>query len=309
MPVRAVKDKKLKEERDQVRRVLSEFLFQLIFTIIRYGTQIIFFAEALGFDAKLKIALPEAKQKQRINETKTVYYCTPQYWKPDDISSKIQIFRAMTYSFGVFIAGSSIIALVHIILWTIFLRRTYKDSDYPQKEGSNFATLIRFKFGFIENLAHDMPLSTLAISVFVARSGRSGLTCLLCAINPECIEDKHMTAMLYPGSIAGAFSLCVIGLTTIWRGVSVFFRWSYTSQCPLATVRGCASIFVGVVYSVLILTPALFVINYQLFALPGVAGRVASLAGFVDKLIILGVIAWIILILAACCCPLIKALG
>ena len=309
MAVRSVKDKRLKEARDQVRRVLSEFLIQLIFTLIRYGTQIVFFVEALGFNEKLKIALPEAKQKQRINETKTIYYCTPQYWKPDDISNKIHIFRAMTYSFGFFITGSSIIALVHILLWIIFLRRTYKDSEYPEKEGSNFATLIRVKFGFIENLAHDMPLSVLAISVFVARSGRSGLTCLLCAIDRKCIEDKHVTAMLYPGSIAGAFSLCVIGLTTIWRGITVFFRWSYTSQCPLVAVRGCASIFVGVVYSVLILTPALFVINYQLFALPGVAGRVASLAGFVEKLIILGVIAWVIVILGACCCPLIKALG
>ena len=77
MAVRSVKDKRLKAARDQVRRVLSEFLIQLIFTLIRYGTQIVFFVEALGFDDKLNIALPEAKQRQRINETRTVYYCTP----------------------------------------------------------------------------------------------------------------------------------------------------------------------------------------------------------------------------------------
>ncbi|XP_065051344.1 uncharacterized protein LOC135681019 [Rhopilema esculentum] len=309
MGIRAVKDKKDKEAKQKTRKVVVEFLVHFLFTIVRYGIQSAVFIDGLAFDSRIRLNLGQVSLQHGINTTKTVYYCTKHWWKADYISQQINFYRGVTYTYGFVVVLSAIIAIIHNFVWLLLLCRTQKDPDYPETDGKNLVKFVRIKLCFIENIVHDIPLSVLAISVFVSRVGANGLACLLCTVRTDCTEKEQLLRMISPAAAAVAASLCVISLTTAWRGISVFFKWSYTKECPLVTVRGCASVFAGLIYAVLILTPAFFAIKYQLFSLAVVAKSVGELVGLVDKLLIVGVIAWVLVLSVLCCCPLIRAIS
>ncbi len=306
MAVRSVKDKKEKEEKQALKKIITEFLIQLLFTLIRYGTQVAFIIEALEFEGKLRASIGSKEPYKALNMTQKVYYCVPQTWKADDISQSTAYYRGIVYTFLFFLLGSSIVAIIHIMLWIILLIQLIRQQDYEMKT-LKLASTVRTKFGFIENIVHDMPLTAFATEIFLARAGPKGLTCLFCASNSLCVEDKFVKQIVTTASGVLAISLCVIALTTAWRGLTVFFRWSYTKECTLVTVRGCVSIFVGLIYTMMILTPAFVVLNYRYSAVTGLTGT--AISEIVGKLLIMGLLAWSVVILGACCCPLIRAIG
>ena len=304
MGIRSVKEKRDKEARQKVKKIVIEFLVFVTSTLIRYGAQIAVFMDALIFNEKLQINLNAYEKTQEVNLTSKISYCIPKTWKHNEINDEIRYYRGITYTFGFFVSGSGIIALVHWVLWSVFLYRILKDTEYPNTNGKSLAQIVRIKVGFIESIIHDMPLSVLAISLLASRSGSNGLTCLMCATISNCIDAKQVTDMTSPASIILGFSLMVIAFTTIWRGTTIFFQWSYTNECPAVTVRGFTSIFVGIIYCVLILTPAFFAVKYQLHSMLS-----TDILGLIEKLIIIGIIEWCLLVLTTCCCPLIKAIS
>ena len=308
MGVRSVKDKRAQEERQAVRKVITEFLVQLVFTIIRYGTQAAFVIEALNFNAKIQLILErEGDTYLATNMTRTVLYCVPRTWKSEEISTMVKYYRGMVYTFLFFLLASSLIAIVHIFLWIVFVIRVRRYNELSELEPNKLAMIVRTKFGFIENIVHDIPLTVFGIEAFLIRNGPKNLTCLLCASSPHCLDEKFVQRLLLTGLITLILSLLVIAITTAWRGLTVFFRWSYVKECAIVSVRGCVSIFVGLIYAMMILTPAFIVINYRYSSITGINS--AAVSEFVSKLLIMGLLAWSIVILGGCCCPLIRAIS
>eukprot|EP00794_Sanderia_malayensis_P016627 gene16627-18317_t len=281
----------------------------------KYGTQVALIVEAINFEGKLKTSLAglqdAAAQRNtsatQINMTRTVHYCIPHTWKHDDVITIIFYYRGVAYTFLFFTAASSLVALVHLVLWVVLLVKIAHQNDY-EAGTLKLASIVRTKFGFIENLVHDIPLTVLAIELFMVRTGPRGLTCVLCAShNALCAEDKFVRQLTTASSAIFVVSLCVVGITTAWRGITVFFRWSYTKECSLVAIRGCVSIFVGLIYTVMILTPGFIVLNYRYSAVTGMS--IGATSDLVSKFLIMGLLGWCVVLLGGCCCPLIRAIG
>lgn len=304
MGIRSVKEKREREAKAKGKKLLIEFLVFIISTLIRYGIQMGVFFDAIHVHSRIQLSLADHERTSRINVTVRISYCSPKSWKIDEITQKLRYHNFITYTFGFFVFGSIVIASINSVLWILLMYRIKEDTGYPEAGGKQLASIVRIKIGFVENMLHDIPLSIIAVTLLASRLGSNGLTCLICAITHNCYKSEHVTDMTSSANTILGCSLFVIGVTTMWKGTTVFFQWSYTKECPLVTIRVCTSIFVGLIYSVLVLTPALFVTKYQLRSVIN-----ADVIGLIDKLIIIGVIEWCILLFTFFCCPLIKAIS
>lgn len=213
-----------------------------------------------------------------------------------------QFGQTLDIYFG-FTVLATIIFCLHFLLWVATLIFSLMEADFLQE---NWDILVKGKIGFTlaANFVQDIPCSTIAIELYLLRRGTNGLICWRCSLDPLCTTEDYLETLLGPSSNALFLLIVAICLTTLWKAISSFFRWSRAEQCDVFIIRATTSLFAGFLYACIIMTPAMTILKYRYFTLPGVTpGFISDL---IDKLFIIGALFWSVGILTVCCCPLLR---
>lgn len=230
-------------------------------------------------------------------------FCSSSAFKPKKTLELFEQYEQTLEIYFAFTIIATIIFGLHFLLWIVTLAFSLMEADFLQE---NWDVLVTGKIAFTlaANFVQDIPCSTIGIELYLLRRGTNGLICWQCSMDPKCTSVDYLETLLAPSSQALSLLIVAICLTTLWKAISSFFRWSRVEQCDVFIIRATTSLFAGFLYACIITTPAMTILKYRYFTLPGVtAGFIADL---VDKLFIIGALFWSVGILTVCCCPLLR---
>ena len=230
-------------------------------------------------------------------------FCSSSTFKPKKTIEVIEQYGTTVDIYLTFTVVATIIFSLHFLLWVVTITFSLMEADFLQE---NWEILVKGKivFTLAANFLQDIPCSTIAIELYLLRRGSNGLICWQCSVDPECKSGDYLETLLAPSSGALTLLILAICLTTLWKAISSFFRWSRVDECDVFIIRATTSLFAGFLYASVIMTPAMTILKYRYFTLPGVTP--GFLADLVDKLFIIGALFWAVGILAVCCCPLLS---
>ena len=255
------------------------------------------------FSAALLVA-NDTQPKGGINLTvRPLSFCSSSTFNKKKTIELFEQYEQTLEIYFAFTIIATIIFCLHFLLWVITLTFSLMEADFLQE---NWEILVNGKIAFTlaANFVQDIPCSTIGIELYLLRRGTNGLICWQCSMDPKCTSVDYLETLLAPSSQALSLLIVAICLTTLWKAISSFFRWSRVDQCDVFIIRATTSLFAGFLYACIIMTPAMTILKYRYFTLPGVtAGFISDL---VDKLFIIGALFWSVGILTVCCCPLLR---
>lgn len=230
-------------------------------------------------------------------------FCSSSAFKPKKITELFEQYATTLDLYLTFTIIATIIFSLHFLLWVVTIAFSLMEADFLQE---NWDILVKGKITFTiaANFIQDIPCSTIAIELYLLRRGTSGLICWQCSVDPQCDSLEYLEKLLAPSTQALTLLILAICLTTLWKAISSFFRWSRADECDVFIIRATTSLFAGFLYACIIMTPAMTILKYRFFTLPGVTP--GFLADLIDKLFIIGALFWSVGILTVCCCPLLR---
>ena len=283
--------------------------------------ELISFIFLYGFDLGMDISvLLEAQQSYDVyrvlvhssgdtsvnnNESKQIPFCSSGPWNKEDYHREIESFGKALLAMTIFTALACFLILSYLggNIWIIY--RTATSSKSEENQSEKYVT-VRFVFGFACSVLQDIPLTCLAVDLYTRRSGPQGLTCWACYYDETC-ADKHILGERFDDTRSlVAVSLTAAAAVSLYKGLTTFYRWSRVDNCRCYEIRACVSIFVGVCFAVVIITPCLGLLKFSFFTLPSESESVFS--GIADRLFIVGVMIWGVSIVVVFCCPLLRCL-
>ena len=229
-----------------------------------------------------------------------IEYCTTSTFPEKKLTQKLEAFDTALGIYYVFTVLATILFVAHFILWVGFMALSATEGSFLE---DHWHIYVKAKVGFTlaANLLQDVPCSTLAIELFLLRRGTDGLFCWLCSLDKSCTSTDYLDTLLSTSGQRLALLILAISITTLWKAISSFFRWSRAEQCDVFVIRAPASLFAGFLYACFIMTPAMAILKYRYYALPGIqAGFISSI---IDKLFIFGALMWCLVLVTVCCCP------
>ena len=230
-------------------------------------------------------------------------FCVDAQWSEEKITKEINHFASIVYVYSFFLAVSVCIFTLHLLAWLYTLQLSFRSRRF---NSNTQATLIKMKVYFLiaASVLQDIPLSAISAELFSLQQGQQGLVCWSCKVSGLCLDVKQLETRLSRSTVALWLNLAAIGLTSLWKGISSFYRWSRVDYCEAFYIRACTAVFAGNLYSIVILTPAMTVLKYRYFIRPGISGGL--LEDVIDRVYIIGAIFWVLVLAVIFCCPLLN---
>ena len=245
--------------------------------------------------------------KNSTNETspyrpaKSIGYCTTTEWDMEKVHELYDLYGLVLNIYMFFLGIAGLIFFLHFCMWVVAILLSLTKIDFITEQMPKVVTG-KIIFSLCESFIHDIPISCIAIELYLLRRGSQGLVCYLCSHSPTCNKADHIDDLLSGSSGKLSFLLFAIGLTTTWKGLTSMFRFSRTGVIDIFIIRAVVSLFAAGIYIIVILTPAMVLLKYRYYTLPGVNG--GFFADIIDRVMIIGALLWIILLMGGCCCPL-----
>ena len=229
--------------------------------------------------------------------------CVSVQWSKDEITKQVDHFSSVMYVYCFFLALSACIFTLHLLAWLYTLQLSLRSRRF---NANTQETLIKMKVYFLiaASILQDIPLSAISAELFALQQGQEGLVCWFCKVSGLCQEQEQLASRLSRSTTAVWLNFAAIGLTSLWKGISSFYRWSRVDNCEAFYFRACTAVFAGFLYSIVILTPAMTVLRYRYFVRPGVTGGLLKDA--IDRVYVIGAIFWVLVLLVIFCCPLLN---
>lgn len=230
-------------------------------------------------------------------------FCVGVQWSEEKITKEIDHFSSVVYVYCFFLVVTVCIFTLHLLAWLYTLQLSFRSRRF---NANTQETLIKMKVYFLiaASVLQDIPLSAISAELFSLQQGEQGLVCWSCKVSGLCYDIKQLEHRLSRSAVALWLNLAAIGLTSLWKGISSFYRWSRVDYCEAFYIRACTAVFAGSLYSIVILTPAMTVLKYRYFVRPGISGGL--LEDVIDRIYIIGAIFWVLVLAVIFCCPLLN---
>jgi hypothetical protein len=232
---------------------------------------------------------------------KAVSYCTTTEWDMEKLHELYDSYNSVLMIYLVCLALAGLIFFLHFCMWLIAIILSLTKIDFMTE---HMPQLVKGKaiFAITESFFQDIPISCIAIELYLLRRGRDGLICYLCTHIPTCTKADHLDDLLGTSSGKLSFLLFAVALTTTWKGLTFMFRFTRTGVLDIFIIRALVSLFASGIYNIVILTPAMVLLKYRYYTLPGVTK--GFFADIIDRVMIIGALMWVIVLMGGCCCPL-----
>ena len=283
------------------RGLVIEFAILVFLNLLDLGTDIAVYSEAQISRDRYKGLIKSPDYKS--NFTKGFQFCTNSEWNKRDYQDKIDSFGRVVDVYLFFLFASAVILVCYMVVFVWFILKCKREEYYLIENPEKLAD-IKFTFGALLSFALDVPGASIAVYLYSERWGATGFLCWECAQDGQCNDKRVFAKRTYVIIAALAFNFLSLSIISLWKGVTTFYRWSKTDKVDCWPVRGCVSMFVGCIYTVIMLTPSLGVFKYKFFVMPSQRNNV--FAEFTDSLFMIGLLGWIILMVVGCCFPLLR---
>lgn len=283
---------------------LREFMIFLFLYLLNLGFDFsVVFEAREGYMAFEKLlSQPDYKKS---NVTKNFLGCSRGPWDHEDYTNEVSDFGIELNVCWFFIAVACLLFISFTSVYIIMIFKSKLDPDFLKEQRHKYAR-IKLYLGFACSMLQDIPITCLAVDLYVTRSGSKGLLCWQCGQDNRCTTKdvlqeriKRMTALV-------SVSLLITAITNAYKGVTTFYRWSRVQEAKCFELRTCVSLFVGCIYALIIITPSLALIKYKFFSLASQSDHV--FAGTVDSLFMIGIISWAVFVVVAFCCPIVQSI-
>lgn len=233
--------------------------------------------------------------------SKAVSYCTTTEWDIEKLRELYDLFNSVLMIYLVFLALAGLIFFLHFCMWLIAIILSLTKIDFMTE---HMPQLVKGKaiFAVTESFFQDIPITCIAIELYLLRRGRDGLICYMCTHIPTCTKADHLNELLSDSSSKLSFLLFAVALTTTWKGLTFMFRFTRTDVLDIFIIRALVSLFAAGIYNIVILTPAMVLLKYRYYTLPGV--QKGFFSDIIDRVMIIGALMWVIVLMGGCCCPL-----
>lgn len=230
-------------------------------------------------------------------------FCVSVQWSKEKITKQVDHLSSVIYLYCFFLALSACIFTLHLLAWLYTLQMSFRSRRF---NANTQATLIKMKVYFLiaASLLQDIPLSAISAELFSLQQGEQGLVCWYCKVSGLCQDEKQLASRLSRSTTAMWLNFAAIFLTSLWKGISSFYRWSRIDVCEAFYLRACTAVFAGGLFSIVILTPAMTVLKYRYFVKPGISG--GFLEDAIDRVYVIGAIFWVLVLAVIVCCPLLN---
>ena len=279
--------------------ILREFILILVLNCLDFAGQFCCYSEVRYSRSRYKSWFTINYQTNHtLSEFPT---CSLGFWNIESYKSKVENYSNAVDVYLIFLCLSGMVFSSYLItfLW-IILRFWFHDSEDNKKRLQK----VSFKFGFILTFTLDIPCSSIAVVINSYRIGDEGLYCWDCAQDLKgCFKTEELKDRVYWSQIALLAMFIGLVMITLWKGITAFYRWSKTDDVNCWQLRGCVSLFAGVYYVIVILTPSLAIFKHRVL---DSEGYTPVLSNTVNILYMVGVIGWLIFALVTCCFPMLK---
>ena len=288
------------------RDLVKEFMLVIVLYGFDLGTDFsVLFKAQRSHTAYKRFLFNYSGIQAKNNVTKQLLFCSSGPWNKDDLNREIKSLGELLIAMKLFIALACFLILSYLVAYAWNIYRTKTDANfegYQRKKNITF----QMAFGFAGSMLQDIPLTCLAVELYVKSSGPKGLTCWACFHDQTC-ADKHILSDRFERTrTLVAVALTAVVLVSLYKGITTFYRWSETGVVRCIEIRACVSMFVGGCYTLVILTPALGLFKFQFFTLSTESTNVFS--GITDRLFMIGLIMWGGFFIVAFCCPLLRCM-
>lgn len=232
---------------------------------------------------------------------KAVSYCTTTEWDMEKLQELYSLYDVVLKIYMFFLAIAGLIFFLHFCMWIVAIILSLTKIDFITEQMPKVVTG-KIIFSVAESFLHDIPISCIAIELYLLRRGSNGLICYVCTHSPTCTKADHLDDLLSDSAGKLSFLLFAIALTSTWKGLTSMFRFSRTDVIDIFIIRAVVSLFASGIYNIVILTPAMVLLKYRYYTLPGVTKGFFS--DIIDRVMIIGALLWLIVIMGGCCCPL-----
>ena len=284
------------------RGLLSEFIIFLLLQGFDLFSNTWVLNQAVGVLTKVK-KYENDSIVSTLNNTIPAF-CSSVHLPEKKVDEEVEHFSAIVYLYIAFLAVTVFIFTLHLLSWLYTLQLSFKS-----RRGFNSntqTTLIRMKVYFLiaASILEDIPLSAISAELFSLQQGQQGLVCWYCKVSGLCSDAKQLQRKINRSRVAMWLNFTAIGMTSLWKGISSFYRWTRIDYCQAFFLRACTSVFFGGLFSIAILTPPMTVLKYRYFVRPGIDSGL--LMDIIDRVYVVGAIMWVIILAAVFCCPLLN---
>ena len=284
-----------------VKGLVIEFGILVFLNLLDLGTDLAVYSEAqISRDRYNKLV---HSNSYRANFTRGYQFCTSSEWDRRDYQDKIQVFGRVVDVYLFFLFISAIVFVCYMIVFIWFIIKCSREQYYLIENTDKLAD-IKFTFGALLSFSLNVPGACIAVYLYSERWGATGFLCWECAQDPVCNDKRVFAKRTYITLAVIACNFLGLVIISLWKGITTFYRWSKTDKVDCWPVRGCVSLFVGCIFTVIMITPSLGVFKYKFFMLPSQKKNV--FAEFTDSLFMIGLLGWVILAVVGCCFPLLR---
>lgn len=279
--------------------LLVEFIIFLVFGGFNFFTNCWVLIPSLAVLSKMRA-------NQQLQNVTKLNYSAPgmckdiKPWDKAKIDEQVTHFEAVTIVYSFFMVLTSLLLLAQTLSWLYTMYLSMEKKEIGEKGRS---VLIKMKLGFLvgASLLQDIPLSTITAEIFSVQQGKQGIICWMCKVDGGCDNEKILQGFLDETQSVVVLNFVAISLTSLWKGISSFYRWSRIPNFEMFFIRACTSLFVGFLFIIVILTPAMLVLSYRYYVPNETGGLIKDL---IDRVSIIGIIFWVMVLSVICCCPL-----
>ncbi len=156
----------------------------------------------------------------------------------------------------------------------------------------------------LSTLIGDLPGTATAVALYAMIRGKDGMGCWECQLTTSCINKKTFTKLIFPSELALDILYPAVVVLTFYKAYHAYYTWSdpMLCDCHCKPLRCCTGTFLSMLITMLMMTPGWMVLNNYYYSKKGIKKDFVS--SLTEKMMLMGIIIWAVLIMMACCIPI-----
>ena len=237
--------------------------------------------------------------------SKDLYCNLRKVWTKKELDPLLLKFNMCLYLYLGFYGAAGIIFLIQIVVnIRLIIFPIEPEQDPKGQPVLSIWHRLKDKTYRLATLCGDVPIIVVACGLYTLKRGKDGLGCWECQTNLQCTNYKTYDKLILAGSQWGlTISYISIVLMTFYKAFSAFYIWANPGacDCECKALRCCSGCFLALIIMIMLMTPSWMILQYEYYSKKEI--KTDFIWNICDKMMLIGIIIWAVILLLACCIP------